>query len=139
MPSPPPQALQKSNTKLGAIALGSLAGLWLLKRVGVLGMVPGLGRFARGGRRPRGEDLGSDDYWGAEGGEGRGGGGGGKRRGPSKEERLYLAYGEPGLSGFSNSFLGRCAGACLGARPHLDCLAHTAHLLTLTNLLWTRC
>ncbi len=77
-----PQAIQNSTNKLGMMALASVAGLWLAKRVGILGMVPGLGRFKN---RSHDDDPLSDD--GAPRARR-----GGRRQRLGHDERLLLAF-----------------------------------------------
>ncbi|KAJ9507972.1 hypothetical protein QJQ45_021306 [Haematococcus lacustris] len=86
------KAVQKSQNKLGAMALGTVAGLWMIKRTGLLGWVPGLGSS---GRRSQGrgqtayEDLDSDELM-------QGSRSGGRRRSRrsklTDDDRLLLAY-----------------------------------------------
>ncbi len=84
------QAAHKSQAKVGAAALGGLLGLWLLRRSGVLGFLPGLRGGGGGGddgdapRRRRGRRRGGAAAHSEEGGVSGGG--------LSHEQRLLLAY-----------------------------------------------
>uniref|UniRef100_A0A7S0REP4 Uncharacterized protein n=1 Tax=Chlamydomonas leiostraca TaxID=1034604 RepID=A0A7S0REP4_9CHLO len=81
------KAMHTSQNKLGAIALGSLAGLWLLKRTGALGLV-GLA----GGRGRRRGALLSEETEGEGGRQSGSRRSGGARGARSKEERLLAAF-----------------------------------------------
>jgi hypothetical protein len=77
------QVLSKNQGRFGKLALGGAAGLFLLKKLGLLHLVPGIGGLlSRGSHGDEEGPLGSS----------RGHGGGGRRRNLSHDERFMAAY-----------------------------------------------
>ncbi len=72
------------------MAVGGLLGLWLVKRTGLLGFIPGMGRPRRRARS-HSEDEEDDGGRGRGGRRGRGGDGNGGGR-LTHEQRLLLAF-----------------------------------------------